>query len=822
MMNTAAESWSTLLAEASDISLARYPKCQTESQKTVLERVRELHWTDGMGFPLGGRNRRNFFLATFYVLIYKYSGRSDAIVGVYDDHAWPVPLRATIDPNLDFAQYATRVRDSYEQVCESIDPSLVKEWLPKIGIVIQDHGEGALRRTVPQAAAELCMEISSSEQAVTLRLTCDAECFGARDADRLLEAYDIVLRQALEGNPRICEIDILTEDDRRLLLEVFNNSDRNFKVSTFHGLFEDQVRRVPDSVALVDESESLSYCEANQRANRIAHYLMARGLERNEVVGVVLERTVDALVGMIGIMKAGGAYLPIEPSFPRERIAYMLTNSKCRMALVDADSSAKVPEQIRAIDVTSELLSGLPAENPEAGAGPKNLAYVIYTSGSTGEPKGVPIHHEGVANLHAFFRETFAITEHDRMTEFASFCFDTSVWEIVMCILSGASLHILSNAIKNNYARLEQYLVHHGITVATFPPTYLCYMNPANTPTLRAVAVAGSECPATLLSQWNEKVAFFNAYGPTEHSVCIAVFQAPRSRYTEAVVPIGKPLFNKRIYIVGPDGQMQPVGVPGELWVSGVGTSRGYLGREDLTQERFLPNPFPLPEGPRADKHSVVYRTGDMARWREDGRIEFLGRRDNQVKVRGYRIELDEVDSALLKVPGILRAGSVVTKDAEGAATLSAFYTASSQLPPESVRKSLAASQPEFMIPSRLMQIDTVPMTNSDKVDRKALGALAESLAEDRSTTAMESIGNPIVALLRDIVAKALGGSTAPTQWEEDKPLQVLGIDSLQFMKIVVGIEQHFEIECDDDFLLNGRSQNLIEIASLLDQKVPA
>lgn len=821
-MNIAAESWSTLLAEASDISLARYPKRHAESQKAVLERVRDLRWADETGLPLTGRNRRDFFLSAFYVVIYKYSGRGDATVGVYDNHAWPVPMRITVDPNLDFVAYAARMRDSYEKVLESIDPSLVKEWLPSIGVVLQGHGVGAWQRSVPAAATELCLEVVDSHKSVTLRLTCDAECYGADDADRLLEAYDIVLQQAIEGNPKIGAIDIVTERERNLLLGEFNNSDHDFKVSTFHGLFEDQVRRVPDSVALVDESESLSYREANERANRIADCLLKQGLGRNEVVGVVLERTVHALVGMLGIMKAGGAYLPIEPSFPLERIAYMLTNSKCRMALVDADSSGRIPEQIRAIDVTSELISKFSAENPEVGVSPKDLAYVIYTSGSTGEPKGVPIHHEGVANLHAFFRQTFAITESDRMTEFASFCFDTSVWEIVMCLLSGASLHILSSATKNNYARLEQYLEQHGITVATYPPTYLCYMNPANSPSLRAVAVAGSECPATLLSQWNEKVDFFNAYGPTEHSVCIAVFQASRRPYTEAAVPIGKPLFNKRIYIVGPDGQMQPVGVPGELWVSGVGISRGYLSRPDLTQERFVPNPFPLPDGPRAVKHDVVYRTGDMARWREDGCIEFLGRRDNQVKVRGYRIELDEVDSALLKVPGILCAGSVVTKDSEGAATLSAFYTASSALAPEFVRESLAASQPEFMIPSRLLQIDTVPMTNSDKVDRKALGALAGRLAEGCSTSAANQPSHPTVGVLREIVATALRGSASPAQWAEDKPLQVLGIDSLQFMKIVVGIEQHFEIECDDDFLLNGRSQNLLEIAALLDQKVLA
>jgi fengycin family lipopeptide synthetase D len=816
--------WASQLAEASDISLARTPDRQGELVPASLEQEDQLTQREWETLPASLCARRAFLLAALHVLVYKHAGRSDAIIAVSsEDGESPghLPSRAEVDANSGFHEYAALVRQNYDEAIEILNQVRDLAWSPRIGFRQAPHFTSLPDQQLSNQTLEFYLEVHCRPGSVSTRLSYDANRFTPSAVQRLAGAYHRILKQALNGNPSIRLIDATSEADRELILGPFNSTDTAFAGETFHGLFEAQVQRVPDSLALVDESVSLTYLQANQRANQVAHRLIGLGVRRNDVVGVIVGRTVDALVAMLGVMKAGAAYLPIEPAFPPERTDYMLLHSHCAFALTESSSANKVPSPVRAIDITTPSLAEMPTGNPGLEVELSDLAYVIYTSGSTGEPKGVPIHHEGVANLHQIFRDRFAISERDRMTEFASFSFDTSVWEIVMCLLSGAALHILSDALKSNYSKLEQYLNQNQITVATFPPTYLSYMDPDRTPGLRKVAVAGSECSAKLLRQWNNRVDFFNAYGPTEHTVCIAVFNAPKGSYEAGVVPIGRPLFNKRIYIVGVDGQLQPIGAPGELWVSGVGTARGYIGQPELTRERFIPNPFVASvQGPRAAKHTIVYRTGDLVRWQQDGCIEFIGRLDNQVKVRGYRIELDEVDSALLKVPGIVQAGSIVKKDADGAQVLIGFYTASTILNSEAVRESLAARVPEFMIPSRIVQIDTMPMTNSDKVDRKALAACAEEALYRSRASASNGNGNHTVEFIKTITVSVLNQSANADQWPDSTRLQTMGVDSLQFMKIVVGMEKQFEIEFEDDFLLNGRSMTLVEIAQLIEERI--
>jgi amino acid adenylation domain-containing protein len=821
---TTSEYWTNRLAGAPDISLARDPNKHCEFIRASIKREYELSPSEWDNLPSAELERQAFLLAALYVLVYKHAGRPDTIIAVKSGNeadATLMPLRTDVDASLGFREYAAIVQQRLGEAVQHLDQLHEIAWIPRIGF--EQNSVLSASPKWQEMVSEVYLQVRCQSQRVSSCLNYDASRFTETAAKRLLDGYHCVLKQALGGNPAIRAIDVISDTDKQLILGPFNDTDTDFVGQTFHGLFEAQVRRVPESVALVDESVTLTYSQANERANQIAHALIAKGVRRNDVVGVIIGRSVHALVGMLGIMKAGAAYLPIEPGFPQERTNYMLVHSRCAFALTDTASMSKVPPSVTAIDVSAHSSAEMPTSDPGLDVALSDLAYVIYTSGSTGEPKGVPIHHEGVANLHHIFRDRFAISEFDKMTEFASFSFDTSVWEIVMCILSGASLHILSDALKANYANLERYLAQHQITVATFPPTYLSYMNPEHTPSLRKVMVAGSECSAKLLRQWNDRVDFYNAYGPTEHSVCIAVFNAPKGKLDVDTVPIGRPLFNKRIYIVGVDGQLQPIGAPGELWVSGVGTSTGYLSQLELTRDRFISNPFPGPaQGPRAGKHTIVYRTGDLARWREDGCIEFIGRLDNQVKVRGYRIELDEVDSALLKVPGIIQAGSIVKKDkdADGSNILVGFYTSSATLAPEVVRESLAARVPDFIIPSRIVQIDTMPMTNSDKVDRKALAALSEDLVDSSAITAPTSSGNMTVDFIKSITASVLGRPVVADQWREGTRLQTLGVDSLQFMKIVVGIEDQFNVEFEDDFLLDGRSMTLVEIAQLIEDRM--
>jgi amino acid adenylation domain-containing protein len=815
------EHWEHTLAGAGDVGFAREAVAEVASYPALARhrvRLSDVQ-RERLGEPVEAREA--LLIAAFQGLVYKYAGRGDLLLSVERHGESVCPLRVDVRSDLTLRSYAGRVQAALT-LARSLAAPPPETWTARLGVGVRSAPEHDARPRLEGRCSELFFEVYLESDELALAVHYDGSRLSARQIARIADAYVAILQQALERDLPIRELQLISKEDRRRILHAFNDTDCSFEDETFHGLFEAQALRVPDVMAVVDEQTSYSYAELNARANQLAHALIARGVRPNDVVGMVLGRSVDAFVAIFGIMKAGAAYLPIEPSFPEARMHFMLCNSRCNFAIVDASTRDKLPTGVEPIGVRTGELEELARSNPQLPLGRDGLAYVIYTSGSTGEPKGVTIHHEGVANLHHIHRQRFQIDERDRMVEFASFSFDTSVWEIVMSLLAGATLHVLSEALKANYARLEQYLNEHRITVATFPPTFLSYLSPERLPTLRAVAVAGSECPAKLLRAWNERVAFYNAYGPTEHSVCIAVFDAPRTHFDGDVVPIGRPLANKRIYIVGVDGQLQPIGAPGELWVSGVGQSRGYLGRPELTHERFVANPFAESvTGPRAAHHRLAYRTGDLARFREDGCLEFLGRTDNQVKVRGYRIELDEVDSALMKVPGVVQAGALVKPDASGANVLCAFYTARQELTPVAVRAALQQRMPEFMIPSRLRQIETMPMTNSDKVDRKALTALDDREQPVWEPHDAEGPSDPIVSELCAITSSVMEWPVASETSLERTQLQLLGVDSLQFMKIVVALEGQYDVELGEDFLLHGRTLSLQEIAQLIkDRKV--
>jgi amino acid adenylation domain-containing protein len=766
------------------------------------------------------QRRSSCGLAAFQVLLYKYSGRSEFVIGT----PGPSDGRTAIGVSARVAA-AARFSDLWGQVQQSWQAahgSSLPDWGGRTGFTGEPPLPGP--ELSPTGIRELNLGLEWADDRLRVEIAYDAGLYTESFLHALSGQFRRLLGQVLAGNdPLIREMTLLSLEEERAVLEGFNRTDSPFLARTFHQLFEDQVDRVPEAIAVVDAHQSLTYAVLDRRANQLAHQLIARGVAANTIVGLLVDRNVDAIVAMLAVLKAGGAYLPIETGFPTSRVRYMVEDSGCAVLLTQRSHAGNHGLSVPTLLVDDPGSYQGSDERPRNRSDLRDLAYVIYTSGSTGEPKGVPIHHEGVANLHHIFRSKFAIDERDNMTEFASFSFDTSVWEIVMCLLSGATLHVLPDALKANFAKLEQYLGDHNITVATFPPPYLANLEPSHVRGLRKLLVAGSECSAKLLRRWQQQVAFHNAYGPTEASVCVAVYDASREPFEGDTVPIGRPLLNKRIYVVGPDRQLQPVGAQGELWVSGVGTSRGYLNQPELTRDRFVDNPFAGAE-PRT-AHRVAYRTGDLARWRPDGCLEFIGRQDNQVKVRGYRIELDEVDAALARIAGVTQAAAVLTRDSRGENEIWGFYTSGTGLAPDSLRAALVQRVPDFMIPSRLLQLEHLPLTNSDKVDRKALTKLAADTAavasEQAAVAPAEAPGSDLFSRLKQILISAaeLPGNSA--EISDTAKLDTLGINSLQFMRIVVALEKEFSMEFDEDFLLSGRSLSVAEIVQLIQQRSP-
>jgi amino acid adenylation domain-containing protein len=460
-------------------------------------------------------------------------------------------------------------------------------------------------------------------------------------------------------------------------------------------------------VAARFEGAELTYEQLHAAADRVAGALRARGIGPEDVVGVLLERSLDLPVALLGVLKSGAAYLPLDPAHPDARIAFQVRDAGCRLVLTNGRDATRVP-------VTALTLADCSGGGAGVTAVPENAAYVIYTSGSTGRPKGVVVAHVNAVNYVTTAGRMFAITPGDRVLQFSNPCFDVSVLDIFGALCHGATLILGSRETLRDPVALHGLLRRERVTVAAIAPAMLAVLDPGDLPDLRVVSAAGEAFPAEVVNRWSapDRV-FHNGYGPTETTViCVDHECAPSAEPP----PIGRPLPNQRAYVVDRQGRPAPVGVPGELLVGGTGVARGYLGRPALTAQRFVPDPFG-PPGAR------LYRTGDLARWTDGGVLRYLGRLDDQVKIRGYRVEPGEVTSVLAALPGVA-AGVVVARDDGAGPRLVAYYVPSGvALDPARLREQLGAALPDYLIPAAFVALDGLPVGTSGKVDRKALPA---------------------------------------------------------------------------------------------------
>lgn len=482
------------------------------------------------------------------------------------------------------------------------------------------------------------------------------------------------LLESLEHAPETLALSlpILPESERYQISKLFNETQALYPCEKLvHELFERHVAQRPDAVAIVYEGQSLTYGELNRKANQLARYLRQKGIGPDQLVGVCVDRSVEMVVAILGILKSGGAYVPLDPRYPTKRLEYMLKDSAPRLLLTQERLKHKLPEtSARLVALDTEWIAIAEYEQQDLassipGLSPRQLAYVIYTSGSTGQPKGVMLEHRGLCNLAAMQARVFRVQSDSRILQFASLSFDACTWEWVMALCNGACLCLASQEDLAPGEPLWATLHKHKITHATLPPTSLGALSSHGLHGLTTLVVAGEACPATLVEQWAPGRQFVNAYGPSETTVCASLHVCDVNE--KGNPPIGRPISNTRIYILDARGELVPVAVAGEIWVGGVGVARGYLNRADLTMERFLPDPFD------ADPQARLYRTGDLGRWRLDGTIEYLGRNDQQVKIRGHRIEIEEIEALLLQHAEVKHAAVVAREDVPGEKRLVAY-----------------------------------------------------------------------------------------------------------------------------------------------------
>ncbi|MUH00714.1 amino acid adenylation domain-containing protein, partial [Scytonema sp. UIC 10036] len=699
-------------------------------------------------------------LAAFDTLLYRYSGQEDILVGTpianrdYSEiesligfFVNTLVMRTDVSGNPSFMQLLSRVRsmaiDAYahqnlpfEMLVEALQPQRDLSHTPLFQVMFalqnapseQIEFSGLTITEFPieseTAKFDLTIIMQNTAHGLVGVWEYNTDLFDKSTIERMSGHFRTMLT-AIVANPQqgIDQLPILTPSEQQQLLVEWNRTQADYpQDKCIHQLFEEQVQRTPDAVAVVFENEQLTYQQLNCRANQLAHYLQSLGVGADVLVGICVERSLEMVVGLLGILKAGGAYVPLDPEYPTERLSFILEDAQVRVLLTQQHLVEQLPKhqatQVFLAQIWSEIVDKN-QDNPTSGVTPGHLANVIYTSGSTGLPKGVMVEHRGLCNLAIAQKKAFGLDGDSRVLQFASLSFDASIWEILMAFGSGAKLYLVSKDALMPGIPLIERLRDYGITHITLPPSALFVMPIEELPVLQTIIVAGEACSGELIRQWSAGRNFFNAYGPTEATVCATIVLGTP---LDQKISIGRPIANTQIYILDSHEQPVPIGVPGELHIGGVGLARGYLNRTELTLEKFIPNPF---DNSKVTSHSSkLYKTGDLARYLPNGNIEYLGRIDHQVKIRGFRIELGEIEAVLSQHDNVQACCVLAREDILGDKRLVAYIIVKRpQIKPtiSELRQFLKAKLPEYMIPGAFVVLESLPLTPNGKVDRRAL-----------------------------------------------------------------------------------------------------
>jgi amino acid adenylation domain-containing protein len=749
-------------------------------------------------------------LAGFATLLWRYSGMDDIVVGtpVANRRHWQtepligffvntLALRIDLKDTPRFEELLQQIQrvavDAYahqdlpfERLVEELNPDRNLSHTPlfQVMFVLQNVPLGALELgglTITPIAPEhviakfdLSLELSESAQGIEGWLEYNTDLFDRATIRRMVGHWQTLLEGiAADSGQSIAALPLLTDAERQQLAAWNDTAAAYPQGRCIHQLFETQVEKTPEATAVSFEEQRLSYAELNARANQLAHYLYGLGVRPEERVGICLERSLEMVVGLMGVLKAGGAYLPLDPAYPAARLAFMLEDARPSVLITTMEllerwsappqAGMEMGYRIVCLDTLETTLAALAGSNPVSGVAPANPAYVIYTSGSTGRPKGTVVSHQALCNHTAWMQSAFPLHAHDRVLQKTPFSFDASVWEFFSPLSAGAQLVMARPEGHQDSRYLIQAIAGHRITTLQLVPSLLqALLSEEGVETLRSlrrIFCGGEVLPVALVADCLARleVQLINLYGPTEACIDVTYWPCRSTAATAGATPteyddspgkppIGRPIANTRIHILDRWQKPVPIGVPGELHSGGVGLARGYLNRPGLTAEKFIPDPCSAEVGAR------LYRTGDWARYRPDGSIEYLGRIDQQVKLRGFRIEPGEIEAALAHYPGV-RGNAVITREQQ----LVAYLVADRQqgIDSSALRRFLQERLPDYMIPSVFVTLEALPLTPSGKIDRRALQDTAVRLPPPGQT--FEPPRTPAEELLAGIWAEVLG-----------------------------------------------------------------
>ena len=769
-LSTQLDYWQKKLAGLSKLSLPTdYPRpvvqtfngshCMLELPASLIERLKQFS---------AEHNATVFMtlLACFQILLSRYSGQSDIAVGspianrtqsavesIIGSFVNTLVLRTDLSGDPTFIETLARVRDTalgayanqdfpFDKLVETMHSTRDHSSAPLVQVLfnlpnapigeINVHGLSWVPFEVDSRSAQFDLSLTvETEIARKAYLTFNTDLFERQTAERMLGQFKVLLHSAL-ANPtaHLSELSMLTVPERTQLLQDWNRTHRDYPQSEcFPEMFEAQVIRTPDAIAVRFEGMELSYADLNQRANRLAHHLREQGVGPDVVVPVLLERSIELVISLLAVMKAGGAYLPLVPGLPLRRIAEMIGTGQACVLVTSSALLATLPfHQLEAVclERDADLLARYSVDNLSPTAGPQNLVYVLFTSGSTGRPKEVEISHRALANFLRAMQQEPGCSARDVIVSVTPLSFDIAGLELYVPLLVGACIELAGQAVAIDGRQLRKLCesVQPTIMQAT-PATWRMLIEAGWSGSARLTVLCGGEAlpPDLAAALLDRSAALWNMYGPTETTIWSTI---ERIEQADQEITIGRPIANTEVYILDQFLQPVPIGVSGELYIGGHGLARGYRGQPELTKERFIPHPF------STEPLARLYRTGDLARYRPDGRIVHLGRLDRQVKIRGFRIELGEIEAVLSRHPAVRQVVVIAREDQHGLKQLAAYVVCQEgpALSSIELRSFLRAAIPDYMIPSLFVFLKTMPLTANNKVDLGALPVPAPSLSD--------------------------------------------------------------------------------------------
>lgn len=742
-------------------------------------------------------------LACWQVLLWRLAGRQELAINVVSDGrsyaelgqvpgplSRSLPLPIYLEGDLPFEQIIHNVSDLVGDAYKWQDYFTWEKAISEDGHVLspfcfefeewpEAFGKNGIsfalhNRYVCRERLQLGLFCLQTGDALSVEFYYDGNLYKTEEIKELSEWFLRLLGDLVDSpDAAVGQLSFLSSEQQTRILKEFNQTQVQYPpVAGVHQWFEQQVDKVPDAVAVVSEDHQLTYAELNVRANRLAHYLRRLGIGNESLVGIYLERSLEVIVGLLAVLKAGGAYIPLDPALPREGLMFRLGDAKASALLTQEHLATDLSElgaSIVCVDSQWDIIAQESQANPNNEITPENLAYVLFTSGSTGKPKGVAVEHRQLLNYTNAIAENLNLTTCKSFATVSTFAADLGNTAVFSALLSGGCLHIISAERASNPETLADYFGRYPIDCLKIVPSHLAALLTSSRPRQilpqQRLVLGGEACSWQLIEQiygYEPSCEIFNHYGPTETTVGVLTYAvdsaALQTRHSQqATVPVGRPIANTQIYLLDADRQPVPIGVAGEIYIGGAGVARGYFNQPELTAERFIANPFgqTLEETPALSP--ILYRTGDLARYRADGTVEFLGRADHQVKIRGYRIEPGEIENAIRQYPAI-RETVVLAREAQsGNKRLVAYVVPEKQsnLVVSELRDFLKQKLADYMLPAAFVSLKALPLTPNGKLDRRALPA--PELVQQERQTAFVAPGTEAEKTLADIWAKTLG-----------------------------------------------------------------